>query len=439
MGFEIEWVNHASYILRHKDFELLTDPWLYGPVFDNGWDLISPTQQPREYLRKIRNIWISHEHPDHFNPNFFKSYSAEEKSLTKIYFQESKDRRVASFLKGIGFQVVEMPNREWLKIEPEIAMSCTKNGSEDSYLEMIVGKHVIVNLNDCIFPDDRELLKIKRRHAKIDLLLSQFGYAEKVGNYPDLDLRKKEAKKWRQGLIHQTQLLRAEHVIPFASFKYFSHQENFYMNEGASSIAEMDSDLDFAGLKNSKVILYPGDKWTYSNTHNSSLSIQRYASDLSGLKVQHFTKDLVSFEELQTLAEKHVNVLKQSVSKPVLKLLRKWPFRYGLQPIQLFISDLGINAKLDINGGLSPTHLKSEFCDIEITSSALKYLFIRTYGGNSLFVNGRFQTKTKKGIYTLFSWAHLGLIAGTGERLNGRYFVENLNRILKFFYGRLSV
>ena len=40
----IRWVNHASYVLTARDVRLMTDPWLFGSAFNNGWDLISETK-----------------------------------------------------------------------------------------------------------------------------------------------------------------------------------------------------------------------------------------------------------------------------------------------------------------------------------------------------------------------------------------------------------
>ncbi len=58
MGPRIEWVNHAAYLLRAGDFELLTDPWLYGPVFQEGWDLVAETRHSLEALRAVKRMGL---------------------------------------------------------------------------------------------------------------------------------------------------------------------------------------------------------------------------------------------------------------------------------------------------------------------------------------------------------------------------------------------
>ena len=40
----IKFINHASFIVKNKNFNLNIDPWFSGSSFDNGWDLISETK-----------------------------------------------------------------------------------------------------------------------------------------------------------------------------------------------------------------------------------------------------------------------------------------------------------------------------------------------------------------------------------------------------------
>jgi len=37
---EIEFVTHASVLVHMCDVHLLTDPWIEGTAFDNGWSLL---------------------------------------------------------------------------------------------------------------------------------------------------------------------------------------------------------------------------------------------------------------------------------------------------------------------------------------------------------------------------------------------------------------
>ena len=74
---EIIWINHAGYILKHAGITLACDPWIEGKVFDNGWDLCSPTKLKYDEFSVVTHIWFSHEHPDHFNPSNIKNIDSE--------------------------------------------------------------------------------------------------------------------------------------------------------------------------------------------------------------------------------------------------------------------------------------------------------------------------------------------------------------------------
>ena len=64
----ITFVNHASVIFSHKNIRLMTDPWIFGNAFNNGWSLSSESKFTINDFQNITHIWFSHEHPDHFHP-----------------------------------------------------------------------------------------------------------------------------------------------------------------------------------------------------------------------------------------------------------------------------------------------------------------------------------------------------------------------------------
>jgi len=73
----ITFVNHASVIISYDDVNLITDPWLFGSAFNNGWTLICKTKMSTNEFKNITHIWLSHEHPDHFSHSVLKSIPEE--------------------------------------------------------------------------------------------------------------------------------------------------------------------------------------------------------------------------------------------------------------------------------------------------------------------------------------------------------------------------
>lgn len=430
MSFQIEWVNHASYVLRSPGFELLTDPWLYGSVFQDGWDLVSPTRHPVEDLRKIKRVWLSHEHPDHFNPHFFKGYTADERKQVTVYFQETRDKRVVTFLRNQGFRVVELPDGKPWEEGNGIEFFCKKSGTEDSWLAVKIGDQVILNLNDCIFPDARAF-------AGADVLLSQFGYAEKVGDTSDVALRSAESKRWRRLLIDQTRALQARYVIPFASYKYFSHEDNFYMNQGASTPEQVLEDFEFAGMGERCRILYPGEKWDFGSPHDSVASVSAYRRDWEAIQPRHRVSKRHERTELASAAEDFLKRIRAIASPTLLMLLRHSPFAFGLRPIVIQVTDLGQMFVFDGRSGILPAEPGAQ-ADISLASECLMQVFVHPYGANTLYVNGRFQAHTPHGMRTIFVWGHLGLMMGSNLRFDLRYLLRNSVRIVSFLRKRFQ-
>ena len=180
MRTQIEFINHASVIIKGECVSILTDPWFFGGAFNNGWMLLSETTvaDAENILDKISHIWISHEHPDHFSIPFFKKFSQLIiKNNIKILFQETKDKRVVNFLSAQKFEVIELKNSEKLFLDDNFSVTCIKEGFYDSLLLVENHDEKILNLNDCEVRDHKKANRIVEQIGQVDVLLTQFSYA----------------------------------------------------------------------------------------------------------------------------------------------------------------------------------------------------------------------------------------------------------------------
>ena len=46
----IQFINHASVVIKHDDVALLSDPWYQGDAFHKGWNLLPHTRKIAEIL-----------------------------------------------------------------------------------------------------------------------------------------------------------------------------------------------------------------------------------------------------------------------------------------------------------------------------------------------------------------------------------------------------
>src|SRR5919201_305734 len=97
---QLQFLNHASVKLITAQMRMTSDPWYAGAAFNNGWDLIWTDDEVMRIGSDATHIWLSHEHPDHFSIEFFKSTP---NRAARVLFQDTKDHRVASFLRSQGF------------------------------------------------------------------------------------------------------------------------------------------------------------------------------------------------------------------------------------------------------------------------------------------------------------------------------------------------
>ena len=113
----IEFVNHASVLIKYGKIGILSDPWYSQPVFHNGWRLLyeNESNYVEEVLDRTSYIYLSHEHPDHFNPSYLLKDEIKKKIIQNqitFLFQKTKDKRVISFLKNKGFKVIELDQKK---------------------------------------------------------------------------------------------------------------------------------------------------------------------------------------------------------------------------------------------------------------------------------------------------------------------------------------
>jgi hypothetical protein len=153
-SLKIEFVNHASFVCETNGLRIISDPWLDGMAFNNGWALLSPTKFSYEDFRNITHIWISHEHPDHFSPPNLKKIPESCRERITILFQETKDKRVVNFLRSIGFSnFIDLPSDRWVELKPGVEVLCAPIeagwGEGDSWMCLKTPEATLLNINDC--------------------------------------------------------------------------------------------------------------------------------------------------------------------------------------------------------------------------------------------------------------------------------------------------
>jgi len=397
---KIEFVNHASVLISCNEISILSDPWYFSSIFNQGWRLIYENQIKyiEEVLSRTTHIFISHEHPDHFNPKFFLEKKIKELIIKKninFIFQKTEDGRVISFLKNNNFNVQECELDKTIQLNDEIKIKISKHDFYDSSLSIFTPNYKILNLNDCPLKQKNKINNFKKKNGEYDLLLTQFSYAAWKGSLENSNLRQLAAKEKIKNIILQAQILNCKHVIPFASYIYFSNKMNFYMNDFINKPQTVYSSLKENNID--AIIMAPGEIQNLVSIKQNERSLEFWAKQFelteNTKKIDEYNKS-INLDELNLNFEKYKKKIFQKNSRLLITIINKLSFFNIFQNINIYLEDHKINYKFSILKGLSQT--KNSDYDISMHSDSLLFIFKNEFGFDTLTVNGCFQTNYKK-------------------------------------------
>ena len=408
---KLTFINHASYVIETDNSLLIVDPWVEGGAFDNGWSLLDKSITNKvllEYLtntKKAKFIWLSHEHSDHFSVPLLKALKKTEVEVQFI-FQKTLDRRVAQFIEKMGFGITESNDKLEI-VDSELSIATFPYAGGDSYSLTMLNEFSILNINDCVVNDEmgaeRVLRNCNRYTKNIDLLLTQFGYANWVGNKDEVQMRKESAQEKLNRISLQVNRLKPKAVIPFASFVYFCDPENFHTNDSQNTPQDVANLFDKKKVLNKLLVLKPWDELDLTNPLEQDLrerdnNIMHWVKLYSECKPHSVNEGKVSIEEIQESYENfRRQIFKQFLGVP--SLLERLNF---LTPIKLYLHDLNVNVILSYREGMDIQSGSKSKCDISLSARTLQFILTNEYGANTTHVNGKFERISDRGV-TIFS------------------------------------
>ncbi|MFV0306523.1 MAG: MBL fold metallo-hydrolase [Desertimonas sp.] len=380
-------VGHAAHVLAEGHTVLLIDPWLAGAAFDDGWEQYTRPVLDPALRDRLTQVWISHEHPDHFSPASLRALPGEIRARCTVLFQDTVDGRVVDLCRRIGFgEVTTMPDRTWVDIG-ELSAMCVQHDHGDSYLAVRTAQGVVVNLNDCVIARRGDIADVGRLVGERPrLLLTQFSYANKVGGPDDTMARRRAATEVLDRLVAQADGLPPEVIVPSASFVWFCHEENDYLNDAITPVSRAVARIvEDTGAD--PLVLTPGDTWDLATRPPSpDDAVARYDADLerarrTGTRRRSAARSLA---ELIELGGVFADDLVAANGRFTLRLLGAIGY---LRPIRVALTDLGLTVTIGVDGvEMSPAHS----ADLSASSAAIDYLLRHPYGGSALMSSGRF-------------------------------------------------
>ncbi len=397
------FLNHASFAIE-RDYEiLLIDPWFEGAAFDNGWMLLDKSTSNilviewLERLNKKIYIWYSHEHSDHFSISFLKEIK-KSKITPTIIFQKTLDCRVKKFLENHKFDIIIVKEGQKYEINEDFSITTWPHADGDSYCLIESGALSLLNINDCVIStkSQSEIIKkkINKISKKVDILLTQFGYANWAGNETDFQLRENLSQQKLKRILNQESELKPELIIPFASFVYFSHTDNFYLNDSQNTPAKLKSDPMLEGIQGKIFFLKPWDMISLENVAKikiqipkiSETALKHWDTVLSNIYPTKSNKIIFEINELKIC----FNNFAKKMSLSFLFLPQILELIGIIKPIKIYINDIEKTVLVSYLRGFKFTK-SAEYWDISISSEVFYFIFKNDFGFNTMHVNGRFK------------------------------------------------
>tara|TARA_B110000037_G_scaffold145645_1_gene164591 strand:+ start:462 stop:1739 length:1278 start_codon:yes stop_codon:yes gene_type:complete len=409
---KITWVNHASYIWEYENVKLITDPWLEGRAFNESWALLAETKLDYSDFRDITHIWFSHEHPDHFSPPSINKIPRQYRREITVMFQKTIDNKVIEFCKRSGFKsIIEIDDFHEVSIGINIRVRIGKvKNDTDSWLHIKTPDFSILNLNDCVF-DDKSLVDLHNEIGHVDLLLTQFSFANWVGNRNDISLMKAHAQRKLVEIKKQISCFKPKYTIPFASFVWFCHEDNFHFNAHANRIGLV---YDYIGkLGTLPLIFYPGDVWSYGQSHKSLPRINEYLKDYHDLSKRELTKfKSKSIEELAEIG----NIFRE---KAFMKNNKRKLLSY--QALIIHVTDLNDVLSLSYKYGLKKVNINPGQSDISFHSQNLYYCLKYDWGFDTILIAGTFQKPLDGNFQNFMEYQWVATLNNQGKRMKSLF------------------
>ena len=441
----ISLVNHASVLIKSETVSLLTDPWFFGDAFNDGWALFYENDHDEicRILNSVTHIFISHEHPDHFSIPFFKKYSNKLIDLNiKIIFQETNDKRVITFLRILNLHVIEAKNNKWIELDLNIHIKFFSIGTIDSTFILSTPENYFINTNDCELSFfDGKKIKNNIKQNKPVILLHQFSYAAWRASS---EWKQKAAKYKLIQLSKLNKLFNASLLIPFASFIYFAHEENFNLNSDVNSPKKVSDFLKNENIKYSFLSPKQNDclisKLISSSDHSNKLNqsaIEFWEPFYQQLNSKSLYSPVTSITSVISENEKQefLDRIKFSNNLFLMKCIKKLSFNFIFGDSKIYLHDINEAYLLNFYS-IKKISEPKENCLISISHDSFNLIVRQVYGLDTLSVNGRLAEVSNDGFRKfIYSMGFLTLnSSGYGVRFRELFNVNLLERIVSITF-----
>lgn len=387
----------------------MCDPWFTGTAFNNGWRLLYEDSHDINQI-EYDYVWISHEHPDHFS---IPTLSQIRKSKHFLY-QHSSDKKVKNWSEKKQHSVTELAEGAEYDFGEIKLTSFVSDGYDSAALFKFPNGVKFLNLNDARVELSDTIQKIKKHNlADLKIVSIQFSYANWAGNENDNEIPFHQQDLVIERIIKIHEVFKPEKILLFASYVYYSHEENFFWNKNfwltyvTEKLAEKGINLIIPKPNQVIEIDEVGDK---NFIEENKLAIDFWKCQTKEEQIKDRSDKNISIEEIELAYHKWFDKLWKDNALSAVLNSKNLNFC-----LRVKISDKDCVLKISLfNKRLLFDN--SEQYDCEVSSETLVFLLKNNFGRGTVTVNGRIQFN--------YDLAHRFFIF---------FFIPYANNIGKFF------
>jgi UDP-MurNAc hydroxylase len=265
---KVTYIGHACMIMESGGTRILMDPWLTDPTYHGTWWHYPPLAVGVRDLPKIDYLYVSHEHPDHFDPPTLRQLD----KRVPVIIANFKRKRFRDRLHAIGFHdITEINFGEEVRCNGSgliVRLIAPDRPWDDSAILVKDGQTTVLNVNDCHL--DEVTLRRLGSEQQIDLAFLTFTGASQYPGCFEFPLTSK-IQRWQESkqshleeFVNWARLLQTKRAVPAAGNFALLAPDQLFMNTAhyVNTPQEAVDLLRAQAPEIEGIQMNPGDEWS---------------------------------------------------------------------------------------------------------------------------------------------------------------------------------
>lgn len=381
---KIKFLNHSSLVVESKNTHILCDPWFKGTAFNNGWRLLFENSHDINEIN-YDYIWISHEHPDHFSIPTLVDIKGGGKHFL---YQETSDKKVKNWLEQRQHLVTELAEGKEYVFNDINFTTFVSDGYDSAALFKFPNGDQFLNLNDARVELGETISKIKKNNlSNLKIISIQFSYANWAGNEADNDIPLHQQDLVIERIIKIHEAFKPEKILLFASYIFYSHEENFFWNKNfwLTYVVEklIEQGIDVIIPKPNQIIDM-SEVASKSFDDENHLAIEFWKKQTEDEQIKDYSKTDITIGEIESTYNEWYGKLWQNNKLELVSNAKNHDFN-----IRIKINDK--NCILELSLFKKLIRNATGIYDCAVSSETLLFLLKNNFGRATVTVNSRIQ------------------------------------------------